>query len=315
MNKVQIYILEEHNEAYLIWYYAIHEGLIKKCKNILLHIDQHADMDLPIFNTSIRYRNDSLKEIQKFTYEELSISNFIVPAVYEGIFKTVYWANHGYFKKNDTTGYILYSLGENGKAFSLKEDIPVNSVRAGADRKRFDYRILTLWDDIGETRDILLDIDLDFFSCIKIPLPSAEMEVTKKEYDRFLRNRYHFLKLKTDYMVKAVKRKSSYFLVFNDLKDKVPFGLEVSDEKILFRIDMLKKFLIRNRIVPAIVTVCRSRYSNFTPQDRWEFIERNLVDSLKDVYGDLSERETSRPKNVPFPIGVEIHGIDEFVAS
>ena len=316
MNKIRIYILEEHHEAYLIWYYAIRKGLIKESNNSLLHIDQHADMDLPIFSASIRNRKDSLKDVQEFTYQELGISNFIVPALYKGIFKIVYWVNHGYFRKNETMGYILYSLGEKGKAFSLKEDIPFNRERAGADRKRFDYRILTLWDDIDPSQGIVLDIDLDFFSCIKIPLVRSEIEIAKKEYDMFQKNRYYFLKLRTDCMVKAVKRKGNYFLVFNDLKHKVPFGLEVSAEKILFRIDMLKKFLIRNRIVPAVITLCRSRHSGFTPLDGWEFIEQKLVDTLKAVYSDSPENASSRPKDIPFPpLGVEIHGIDDLVAS
>ena len=51
---MQLVILEEHHEAYCVWLYAILKKIIPYSGNFLIHIDQHADLELPIFNNSIK---------------------------------------------------------------------------------------------------------------------------------------------------------------------------------------------------------------------------------------------------------------------
>jgi len=316
MAGIPVYVLEEHNEAFLVWHYAVERGLIGREGNTLLHVDQHADMDLPVFNASLGARSRSLRAMRSLAYEELGIANFIVPALYQGVFRTVCWINHGYFQKDEPAGYLLYSLGGRGWSFALKRENPQNAAAASADLRRFRYRIMTLWDDLATdevtgSADVLLDIDLDFFSCIKKPMPRAEVEVTKAEHDAFQGNRYHFLKLRTDCTVRAAERGGRYFLVFNDLDHRVPYGLEVPDETIRLRVEMLRRFLARSRLVPALVTVCRSRHSGFTPRDRWELIEREVLSALQAVYGGSREGGPSGTEGAPPDTGCEVHGIDE----
>ena len=94
MDKVPLYIIEEHHEAFLIWNHAVTEKLIKPSKNILLHLDEHSDMGAPVFLTSMKSLRKNVKDLHTFTYNELKIENFIVAAVFKRIFNKIYWLGH-----------------------------------------------------------------------------------------------------------------------------------------------------------------------------------------------------------------------------
>ena len=98
-HPIKTFIVEEHNEAFYIWKYAIAEGLLRPSGNCLLHVDEHSDMGTPRFNTSIKKLNGNMADVKAFTYKELGIADFIIPAVYLDIFNRVFWVKQQHRKK------------------------------------------------------------------------------------------------------------------------------------------------------------------------------------------------------------------------
>ena len=88
---MKTYIIEEHNEAFYVWNHARQNRLIKETNNILLHVDEHADNIPPQLNLSMHDLDRDMEQLKNFTYGELNIASFIVPAFYQGIFNCIYW--------------------------------------------------------------------------------------------------------------------------------------------------------------------------------------------------------------------------------
>ena len=146
-----------------------------------------------------------------------------------------------------------------------------------------------------ETSQVLLNIDLDFFSCIKKPLPQGKIEISKNEYKKFQNNPYHFLRLNVGLSAEAIEENNRYFIQFNNYQQQPKYNLEVSMEKADERIDKLTNFLRVNNIAPRIITISRSRYSGFTPLSQWEDIESHLLSALRDIY---AEDKSWQEKNI-----------------
>src|SRR5512136_599098 len=91
MAEIPLFLHEEHHEAFFIWHYAIQHDLLPAQQNVLLHVDSHADMGQPHLRTAIHQFPQTMPEIEQFTYNELGIGTFILPALYQRIFDTLYW--------------------------------------------------------------------------------------------------------------------------------------------------------------------------------------------------------------------------------
>ncbi len=76
--------VEEHNEAFFVWYHAREVGWLADSDNILLHIDDHADLNLPLSRQLIPDRHDA-NAAASYTYDRIDIANFIWPGVYSGL--------------------------------------------------------------------------------------------------------------------------------------------------------------------------------------------------------------------------------------
>lgn len=92
--KVPLFVVEEHHEAFLVWQYAIKMKMISPEKNVLIHLDEHSDSDVPKFDYSIHDITDNFNKAIEFTYNQLNIANFIIPSFYLGIFDEFYNLRH-----------------------------------------------------------------------------------------------------------------------------------------------------------------------------------------------------------------------------
>ena len=63
--------------------------------------------------------------------------------------------------------------------------------------------------------------------------------------------------------------------------------------KIDRRVDAFFDFLRQNKISPSIITLARSRFSGYTPENDWEYIEKILLSKLNDVY-DIKIRDYTK---------------------
>jgi hypothetical protein len=193
---IPLFIVEEHHEAFFTWNYAGLNKFIPATGNTLLHVDQHADMGLPRFHTSLKTLPAHLPALAKFTYRELCIGNFIPAAMYQGWFNKFYWLQHNRLKVSQTVH--VYSYRETGQTLLMTTNLHEAGV-FNTDRKSVLYELKTVNDPLPGTDAVVLDIDLDYFSCDKQyqagNLGQHCIEITPEEYDRFTTDRYHPLRI------------------------------------------------------------------------------------------------------------------------
>jgi hypothetical protein len=218
-----------------------------------------------------------------FTYSELGIASFLYPALYQGLFNRVYWLRRRHDEGSESE--IVCVTSDNGEGKRLRSS-PALSLEAALDSDRRCFRLFRVTTDDAidvSDRSIVLDIDLDYFSCDNRSGEGWEIEITRSAYDAFRADRYHALRLAAGNLVKVREREGSYYLCSN-YAALAETNLEVDEALILSRIDALAAFLERNAIRPAIIDVARSRFSGYTPGHQWRFIESKLIERLASLY-------------------------------
>lgn len=290
MAKIPFYIMEEHNEAFFIWHYAVAEGWIDKNQNTLLHVDEHSDLVLPILNSSLKSVNKNIKRVHDFTYSELTIANFIYPAIYQGVFSQVYWLRQKHDPKLKGQKQLnIYSHQGEGKRLILKSKVDFNNL-FNPDCKSFTITPLNAQDELSSeesnklNKSVILDIDIDYFSCDNVSGEYLEVEITEEAYDDYINNLYNKLRICWGGNASVKYMDGKYYFCIIQPDKLVAENLKVSEDAIVERIDALVNFLKVNEIQPKLIDVCRSRLSGYTPNDQWEFIENTLVEKLSSIY-------------------------------
>lgn len=296
---IDIFIVEEHHEAYIVWKYAVSNQLVPGTGNTLLHIDEHSDMGAPILETPLRYLNGDFDAIKRFTYDELSIATFIVPAIYERLFTAVYWIRQRHNKASRRANQLYVRAASASEKRLVTGQLSVfdnfkeeyEKCKDGIANYKF-YKLHI--DQLSHIDRPVLDIDLDYFSCTQDPLKKAlEIQITKTEFDKFNNQPYHRVRYFDVGRVQAVKEGDDYYFKLNYNIEPFESPLKVSGAKIEERIDQTIEALKRAAIVPRLITICRSRFSGYTPEDQWESIESNLLEKLKQNYEISSIRHVS----------------------
>ncbi|GCC53237.1 hypothetical protein SanaruYs_34800 [Chryseotalea sanaruensis] len=288
--NIPIYIVEEHHEAFYVWHYAIKHKLINRTDNTLIHIDEHSDMASPNLDTAIRTVNTDLKRISDFVYRELNIASFIIPSIYQKIFNKVYWIRQKHNKTNQRSiNLYVRSFKRNGKKLSsgrmsllLKSNSERSSVEDDAIKYRFYKQHIY---QLGKLGNVVLDIDLDYFSCIQDPLKKEfQIEITEKEYHRFLSSQYHRIRFFDFGKVQVERKGGRFYFILNRMKQNYKSHLKVKRNIIIARLDETIAKIREQKIRPSIITICRSRFSGYTPDDQWEFIEKELLKRLNGLF-------------------------------
>ncbi len=275
-------IHEEHHEAFLLWHQAISKGLIDKKGNTLIHVDSHSDFGCPNADQDINKLSEDLEEIEDYTYWQLNIANFIVPALYKKIFDKLIWITPDHKKESETKQHYIRTEKEEGKQFLMGSYNPFHSVNfPWHDSVQFSYIIANTEHPITTATNAVLDIDLDYFSCIKVPPTDINIEITEEEYYRIKADKYHPLRLSQK--VSLAKEKSRFYL--RQHSPIIITGSKLNEGEIVKRMENFRDFLVKNKINPFFINICRSVKSGYTPNDQAVFIEENLIKMLDEVYG------------------------------
>ncbi|MTI81346.1 MAG: hypothetical protein FH758_10780 [Firmicutes bacterium] len=287
---VPLFIIEEHHEAFFIWNYGYFNGIINPVGNTLLHVDSHADMESGWLNSSIDELADDLKEIYTYVYQEFGIASFIIPAIYRGIVNNyTFLSRYDDYSDNKKNKYVA-SYKSEGKLLKTGEvnnllRLQLQSAKNQWGKYQFySYQEIGLGSKFTASQPLILDIDLDYFSCDNA-LTSVEkkIEITEAAYCDFINNKYHPFRIMPVAALTAKKGAGGYYLHYIEWQE-LPNQKKVSLSLINKRINKFIDFLEQNNIQPILIDVCRSRLSGYTPIDQWKYIENRLIQGLGKLY-------------------------------
>jgi sulfatase maturation enzyme AslB (radical SAM superfamily) len=280
---IAVIVTEEHNEAFLVWHAAVRHGLLPARGNVLLHVDQHSDMKAPRFHRPLPEIGADLAEITRFTYQELDIESFIVPACLQGFFDRIEWLQRD--EPPATWRFCVTSLRGEREVLATRKQAP------GGDEPPVEGPWLT-WITRGldgpapeppaAGAGTVLGIDLDYFSCDEALNRRASVEISRAELESFENDPYHALRLGSRFRSRVEDGRC--FLDFNCFDEELVSPRRSTEAEYASRVRDLVEFLSRNRLRPQLIHITRSRRSGFTPADQWQRIEDLLLGGLHSLY-------------------------------
>jgi len=290
MKDIKIEVVDEHHEALLFWEDSMCKKRIKE-KGTLIHTDFHSDLGVPNLKKSVYSKN-----LSKLVQDSLNIDNFIIPAILRDIFKDIIFLNP-LDQNKKRKKMIIGTVRGKGKVIVkiFKKEIK----KLFPDAKEFYLSFISNSINIPKKREITLDIDMDYFSCNLRPQSPLFIELTDKQ----LRKINHFSKSNDKYKID---------LKFFNIKDNIlKLNEENSDKNFVYNdsikwIDYsIKSFVKGLKVKPKIISICRSVKSGFTPVKYDEYIEKNLIDYLKNPPAKINLPKISRFKIYPFVSSTE----------
>lgn len=284
MDKIPVFTMEEHHEAFYIWHLAKERKYIKPSGNVLLHVDHHDDMELGGYTQEFL---DSLSEmtVQKsrtLTYSQLGIANFIIPVLYEGVFDRLYMHK----------GLLPQQFQKENKFIQRRNSMELIHGRYipfihGPFKGNPDYAFYTYLEgalsEMEDKQDIVLDIDLDYFwwDDSLTSVGEKRMEITEEAYIEYMENPYHPFRILPILMVRAAKENGKYYLDYKEYRepDRAP-----GKERVKKRICRFTEWLAQQKIYPSVIDICRSRNSGYLPKEADSFVEEILLEELNKNY-------------------------------
>jgi sulfatase maturation enzyme AslB (radical SAM superfamily) len=280
---VPLVVTEEHNEAFLVWHSAVRHGLLPPAGNVLLHVDQHSDMKSPRLHRPLPPLDAELAEVVPFTYQELDIESFIVPACLQGLFERIEWLQRD--EEPAAWRFAVSSLRDERKVLAVRrqsaagEEPPAGSRWVTWLTRRLDGPPPG---PPGAGGALVLDVDLDYFSCDEALNRRASIEVTRAELESFLGDPFHALRLGSRFRSRVEDGRC--YLDFNCFDEELVSPRRATEEQIAQRVQELVAFLARHHIRPQVIHLTRSRRSGFTPADQWQRIEEMLLGGLHSLF-------------------------------
>ena len=284
--KIPCVMMYEHRDAYCCWVRFVHEGRIAKSGNYLLHVDNHADYGCSLYGWDLTRMPQTPEEALRFTDADLGIEDFIVPALWQGIFSTFHCLQTVGPKGFKDETHLLHLKSGN----TLERRCSVTtSLEEKAKAEPGRYRIYTYREgglyhkDRIESDSIVLDVDLDYF-CTDDSLHSGavgKIEITREAFDEYWGNRHHPLRIAPSLQFDAKEIEGRYYLVERKPRSTAPLP---SDQLILKRINRLISYLAKQEVRPRAIDVCRSTISGYLPAEKAAFVEENFMERLGELY-------------------------------
>lgn len=287
MQAIPLVVMEEHHEAFFVWHACVRLGWLPPTGNCLLHVDEHADIGTPRLRRAMPGLGADSGDVLQFVFDELTCFEFIVPAAAQGLFNELVWVQQAPPRRSDQLVVIRPNAEPPTRfdlhAFNLFNGEPMGKpqIPEGA---RLRYRHQALDAPLPPLRQVVLDIDLDYFSCEDAVNLVQKLEITRSEYERYRNDRYHFLRVGQGSRIRVQQEGERYYLYLRDYEQAAPTPLKVTQEVIEQRMDRLLDVLKQHAVQPLLVNIARSRLSGYTPADQWEFIEARLLERLGALY-------------------------------
>ncbi len=294
---VATFIIEEHNEAFFIWNYAIRNNIIAPVDNILLHVDEHADFELPVFISPVITDTPDYQSLLDYTRENLSIDDFIIPCIYQGVFKQINWMRqkHSYTNKNRNLHLALIhqepelplrqpALRQNEMSYFYLFDKKFKAALFDPKHKSVNYSYITTDTDsldFKENSSIILDLDLDYFFSDEQNAGTFKIQITEQEYMAYKNNTYHKMRFMGS-RINAIKEDNAYYYTYQSRQNYL--NPQFDPAEVCHNIEKFSFFLEEHNIKPDLISICRSRFSGYTPAEHWQWIEDELLNALAKHY-------------------------------
>lgn len=293
-DSIPTYVFDEHNEAFYYWHRARSEGFLTRPLDIF-HVDAHSDMgEVQTLERSIycnqEQTGDVLAHYRALALDELEIGNFMIPAVLNSLIRNIYFIYPDWrqFKPRRRRKNVTTAFGE-GRVFKHGVKVPAGDAARMAlaypDLKEYTY-FETDIDRVPVRREVILDIDLDYFACNDSISNAMQYRIEITE-DQF-RNQDAFREQNPDLRYSgleiAFEKTGKSCQAIISFKQEPEESYLPTAERIEREIGWLVKCLRRKRIMPAVITICRSCISGYCPTDYFQMIEDRLLAALRDAY-------------------------------
>lgn len=281
---IKTYIFKEHNEAYFYWNLAVKEGIIENNNNTLIHIDHHDDLEFGGYFFDVSNKSMSIEEIKNITYNYLGIADFLVPAIFLGLFSSVYNMKALIKKEFVKEERLVRLIDEN--QLTMNKYIPFihSDFKKSNDKNYhfFNYYEGSL-SKLENNENIILDIDIDYFcwddSLSSVPL--KKIEITEEAYKEYNQDMHHPFKILPRRLLKIREIEGKYYIVYEEPPTQTQIHtLEKIDRRINNFFDWLKEFNIK----PKLINICTSEVSGYTPSDFMEYIKSTVISNLSVIY-------------------------------
>lgn len=286
--KIPLVAIEEHNEVFFVWYYARETGWLAEAGNILLHIDDHADLNLPLSRETIPARHD-FESAARYAYDRIDIASFIWPSVYSGLFDKVYWLRRKHEPQAGNWRRVKLKFVRDriplpwtkAEVFSL-DPLPLDSGEVACE-----YAPLDPGERLQPAAPLALDIDLDYF-CVNYPPEKPPVAYPIEEFfaREIIENPYHWSRVEGNIMKVERNGNGHWLLAVREprlyrsrAKDERPAHLIIGEA-----LERLGAYLDEFHLRPALITICRSEYSGYTPRAVTAQIEGGVRELLRDRF-------------------------------
>ena len=315
--SIPVFIVEEHNQAFYVWWWAKQRGYYEGPAT-LFHFDAHPDMSIPHLDVSIyealALPNDveRTRMMKDFVDTYLDIGSFIAPAICAGLVQNIYFIPPGniiptqriIWQKKEK---IIGSREGTGREFIggtlnrtmihsmifwnvLPEDyefIDTVTLRRDVesvltDAVEYTY-IETTPNYLPKDKAVIVDIDLDFFSSLNSPAmrQPVTINITKEYYHKYKDSLYHPLRYVG--LRPVFQRENNHYLLVLE-----PFHFAVEDrintEEVIRELaDLCAHSIADTQNETKLLTISRSSKSGYTPSSQVEFIQETLLNALSAV--------------------------------
>ena len=275
---IPVFRMEEHGEAYAVWHRAVDEGLMGSGGNLLLHVDHHDDLECGPYRHDFSEPTKNAEEALSLVREVLGIADFIVPALWEGVFDRM--INFKRIFPGGRPARTKVVQLRRGCDLVFRDYIPlVDSAAEEGTLRLIRYEELSLTKPEPIEQPVVLDIDLDYF-CWDDSLSTGRdprLEITREAFEAFQSDPRHPLRIHARRMVYVEQAGERYYL---RIQEPGPPKKLTRDERICQRVEKFFAWLDENQIRPAVIDICRSRISGYCPADRWARVEELVLAAL-----------------------------------